>query len=164
MADNIVLEIKSIPGESKMKGYEKKIVLSSYSVSMAQPMTSDPANTSRTLGRPTVSEIQCAKACDSSSTPLMKACLGGTDLGDVELHVFRVTSGSDLSHELMMTYTLSNAMISNHAISGGGNDVPYESFSINYTKISIDYFVQDEKGKKQGTLPASYDMATGEAT
>ena len=65
MADNIVLEIKSIPGESKMKGYEKKIVLNSYSVSMAQPMTSDPANTSRTLGRPTVSEIQCAKACDS---------------------------------------------------------------------------------------------------
>ena len=70
----------------------------------------------------------------------MKACLGGTDLGDVELHIFRVTSGSDLSHELMMTYTLSNAMISSHTVSGGGNDA-YETFSINYTKISIDYFV-----------------------
>jgi type VI secretion system secreted protein Hcp len=164
MADNIVLDIKSIPGESKLKGFEDKIVLMGYSASMSQPMTSDPANTSRTLGRPTVSEIACSKVCDSSSTPLMKACLGGTDLGDVLLHVFRVTSGSDLSHELMMTYTLSNVMISNHSISGSGNDTPYETFSLNFTKISIDYFVQDEKGKKQGTLPASYDMATGQAT
>ena len=164
MADNIILDIKSIPGESKMKGYEKKIVLMSFSAGMSQPMTNDPANTSRTLGRPTVAEINCTKVCDSASTPLMKACLGGTDLGDVELHIFRVTSGSDLSHELMMTYTLTNAMISQHSISGSGNDTPYESFSINFTKISIDYFVQDETGKKQGTLPASYDMATGEAT
>ena len=162
MTVNVLLDITAIPGESTLQGYSNLIQLQSFNHGIAQAINRDPSNTTRTLGRPDVAEISVTKVTDSSTTGLIQACLTGQQLNQVLLHVLRVSaSEATTSHSLMMTYTLQNTLISSHSISGGGNDTPFESFTLNFTKVQVEYFVQGVDAKKEGTKQAVYDMATG---
>ena len=58
-----------------------------------------------------------------------------------------------------ITYTLTNAILSNLSVSGGSGGKPVETLSLNFTKIKWELTAQDTKGGKKGTAASTWDMA-----
>lgn len=159
MTDVIMLKIKDIKGNCTIDGHTNEIILNSYGISVMLPMSGDPANTERTAGRPNFSEMNCSKMTDQSTPPLYAACAEGKKLGDAVIYIGRNENGKYMS---LMTYTLTNAMISNINTSGGGG-MPSDSFSINYTKIKYEFTQQNPDSTKKGTADFGWDLETNKA-
>jgi type VI secretion system secreted protein Hcp len=154
--DTILLELTTVKGNSLLKDHVDKIIIDSFSVSMSLPLTNDPANTERTLGRVNISEMSFSKATDLSTTALYAACAAGTKLGDASVLIGRNEGGEFMLH---MKYVLSNAMVSTVSTGGGGGGMS-DSFTLNFTKITAEYTQQNPDSSKKGTAPFGWDMST----
>ncbi len=150
MSDVIILDLGSnIKGNCQITGYVGKILIDSYSHGVSLPMQTDASNTERTAGRPIFSEISLRKMTDLSTTELYKACTQGSKIGTAKLFIGRVENGKFMN---LLTYEMTNAMISNINTSGGGG-MPTDSFSINFTAFKADFTQQqsDSTSKGKGT-------------
>ena len=150
MSDVLILDLgKSIVGNCQLTKHEGQIIVHSYSHGASIPMQMDSANTERTAGRPSFSEISFSKMSDLSTTEIYKACTQGTKIGTATLYVGRVENGIYMG---FFEYAMTNAMISNISTSGGGG-IPSDSFSISFTAIKCDFIQQksDSTAKGKGT-------------
>jgi type VI secretion system secreted protein Hcp len=160
MSDVLILDLgASIKGNCAVDGYADKIIVLSYSHSASIPLQMDSANTERTSGRPTFSEIQFSKMSDLATTEMYKACTQGTKIGTATLHVGRVENGKYMS---FFKYEMTNAMISNISTSGGGG-IPSDSFSISFTKIKCDFTQQKSDSTAKGTGTWNWNLETMKA-
>ncbi|HEY3599910.1 MAG TPA: type VI secretion system tube protein Hcp [Paraburkholderia sp.] len=153
--DTILLELTTIKGNSMIDQHADKIIVDSFSHSVSLPISSDAANTERTLGRPSFSEFQFSKVTDQSTPALYGACASGAKLGDANVLVGRNEAGVFMLH---MKYVLSNAMVS-HISTGGGGGMS-DSFSLSFTMITAQYTQQKTTGDQQGTASFGWDLAT----
>src|SRR3954454_12840672 len=133
--DVILLNIKTIPGESQLKDYVSTIELLSFSHGVAMQVTGDPSNTERTSGKPNHQDLTVSKYVDLASCPLVAACNAATNLGEVVLTCARNDKGAVLPY---LVYTLENVLVSSVSHSSGSGDKPTETVTLNYTKISWD--------------------------
>ncbi|CAB3872680.1 Hcp family type VI secretion system effector [Achromobacter anxifer] len=158
--DTILLQIKNIKGNSTLDGYADAIILTTVSHGVILPVSMDMANTERALGRPTFTEMTFTKAMDQSSPALYNACASGAKLNDATILVGRNESGKFLLH---VKYVLGNAMVSSisSGLGGGGSS---DSFSLCFSKISIEYTQQAAAGNKAGTASFGWDLATNKST
>ncbi|HEX8609696.1 MAG TPA: type VI secretion system tube protein Hcp [Telluria sp.] len=160
MSDVLILDLgKDLKGNCTIKGYENQIIVSSFSHSAYLPMGSDAGNTERTMGRPVLSEMSFSKSSDLSTTALFKSCTQGAKLGPAKLNIGRVENGVYMN---FMTYTMSNAMISQMSCSGGGG-IPNDSFSINFTKIEALFTQQQTDSSAKGTGTWNWNLETMKA-
>lgn len=156
--DTILLEIKNIKGNAMIDQHKDSIIIDSFSHSLRLPLTQDPANSERTLGRPAFSEFQITKTTDQSTSALYAACAAGTKLGDATILVGRNQSGKFM---LQMKYVLSNAMVSSINTSGGG--MLADSFTLNFTKITSEYTQQNADSTKKGNASFGWDLVANKA-
>ena len=156
--DTIILQIADIKGNCDIKGFEEQIIVQSFNHSASIPMQMDRANTERTSGRPSFSEINFSKECDIATPALYAACVSGTKLGDAKIHIGRTEGKVFMS---LIEYVLSNAMVSSVSTSGGGGQ-PNDSFSLNYTKITQVYTQQKEDSNVKGSAGFGWDLIKNE--
>ncbi|CAG4890062.1 Hcp family type VI secretion system effector [Paraburkholderia saeva] len=156
--DTIILDIKDVKGNSTIKGYEDKIILTSFALGITLSIGVDSANTERTMGRPNFSEFSFSKYSDQSTTALYSACAQGTKLGDATLLIGRNENGEFM---LQMKYVMKNAMISMINSSGGGE--MQDAFSIHFTGVTAEYTQQNVDSSKKGTTSFGWDLAKNEA-
>lgn len=148
MSDVLILDLgDSVTGNSKITGYEGKIIVLSYSHSATMPLQGDVGNTERTTGRPVLSELSFSKMADLSTTELYKACTQGIEFPEAKLYVGRVDNGEYMA---FFEYTMTNAMVSSISTSGGGG-LPTDSFSLNFSKIQCDFTQQLTDTAPSGT-------------
>ena len=83
-------------------------------------------------GKVGVHDISITKEVDKASPKLSLACADGT-------HFKKVTITLRKAGKTYLTYNLTDVLISSVQISGsgGGQDVPLESISLNFTKIAL---------------------------
>lgn len=161
MSDILILDLGStIKGNSTMDAYVDKIIVNSYSLSVALPMSMDIANSERTAGRPMFSEVSFSKMSDVSTTEMYQACTQGTKIGPATLYVGRVENGKYMA---LFKYVFDDAMISNISTSGGGG-IPSDSFSINFSKITLDFTQQKKDSTEKGTASFNWDLSTNKAS
>jgi type VI secretion system secreted protein Hcp len=160
MSDVLILDLGAvIKGNSMVNGFVDKIIVLSYSHGVTLPHQPDSANSERTAGRPSFTEISFSKMSDLSTTEMYKACTQGTKIGAAKLHVGRVENGVYMP---FFTYEMTNAMISSISTSGGGG-VPSDSFTINFTKIKADYTKQKADSTQAGTGTWNWNLETMKA-
>jgi type VI secretion system secreted protein Hcp len=160
MSDVLILDLgATIKGNCQIQGYADKLIVLSYSHHASIPLQMDSANTERTAGRPSFSEITFAKMSDLSTTELYKACTQGTKLGTATLHVGRVENGVYMS---FFKYEFTNAMVSSISTSGGGG-IPSDSFSLAFTKIKCDFTQQKSDSTAKGTGTWNWNLETMKA-
>lgn len=152
--DTVLLKIKDIKGNSTLDGATDQIVLYSYSIGVSISMNRDVGNTERTMGRPSFQEFSLSKATDQATPALYSACAAGTKLGDATISIGRNENGKFMS---LLTYTLSDAMISSITTSGGGESA--DTFSINFSKITTVYTQQNVDSTKKGTASFGWDLS-----
>ena len=165
--DAIILDLgKGIEGECLLEGYKGKIEVMSYSHNVAMQVTNDVSNTERTSGKPHIGEMSLSKFLDQSTPTLNEYCCAGTNIPEAIVTVGRNAAASGGQIMPYITYTLTNAIISNLSVSGGSGGKPVETLSLNFTKIKWELTVQDSEGGKHGTAATAWDMAAnkGEPT
>ena len=115
---------------------EAGILCQTWQMQATMPMQMDIANTERTAGRVTFSDMLLTKMSDLSTPALFSSCANAT-VHTATLRVGRTAAGAYLP---MFTYTMTNAMISSirtHA--DGDGQFPTDEFYINFSQIEIEY-------------------------
>jgi type VI secretion system secreted protein Hcp len=169
MATNMYLKITSpdIKGESRDSTHADWIEVLSYSHGVSQP-TSATASTSggRTVERCHHQDFTITKYMDASTPILNRTCCQGAHIQTIELKCYRATADGNAPVEFM-TYKLENSIISSVSVGGGAGDLPVETITFNYGKITWTYKAQAEVapgGIESGSnVPASWDLVNNTA-
>ncbi len=111
---------------------------------------SAPSGGDRTASTPSFSEVTITKLMDSSSPTLALLTANGTGTATCVLTIQDHNTGN-----VLYTLTLNSVYISGYNVSSGG-DVPLESLSFNYTRITWVY-TNPSTGKASPTL--GWDLA-----
>lgn len=116
---------------------------------------STPTGGAREASAPSFSEVTISKMMDSASPQLAMLAANGDGNATCVITIKHSTSGLAL-----YTLTLDKVYISGYSVSSGG-DVPSESLSLNYTRITWVYQKLDDTGKAVGKAsdPLGWDLA-----
>ncbi|TWU56289.1 Hcp family type VI secretion system effector [Rubripirellula reticaptiva] len=128
---------KEIKGDASASGYEGQIKLMSTQFSASRMVSVPSGSASRETGSPTFSEVHCAKDFDIASTELFMQSVSGSSLEEASL-TYLQTDG-DGGPQVYLVVTLTDPIITSYSHSGTMGDRPGESFSLNFTKISLAY-------------------------
>jgi type VI secretion system secreted protein Hcp len=157
------MQLKGIEGESTDKVHTKWVLIESFSSSIRRSITDGARDMERVRGRTTCSDVTVVRQLDKSSTKLEEACANGTFYDQVEVH-FCTTVGD--AQEPYLKYTLHDVIVTSYSFHGNAESRPRpsETLTLGYTKVEWEYVQIDPKtGKKQGSVPASYDPGKGSA-
>lgn len=160
MADAIFLKIPDVPGDSTVANFADQIEVLSFNHGVSAQVTSDVSNQNRTSGRPMHQDFTLTKFLDKSSPLLNQKCCMGSVLGEVVVTVGRNDAGEILE---LVTYTLSDVVISSVSVGGGGGGKPVETVSLNYSAITWTYVVQAEGGGGDGNVVGAWDLSENTA-
>jgi len=149
-----------IKGESTADGYKEKIELLSYSHGVAQQITGDQSNQKRTSGKPNHQDFTVTKYMDLASCGLINYCNNATAIPSVKVIVCQNEEGKI---NPIITYDLSNVIVSSVSVGGGGGGKPQETVTMNYTKISWTYKPQKPVGDVSGQDSAKWSLETNKA-
>ncbi|MDR1269080.1 MAG: type VI secretion system tube protein Hcp [Planctomycetaceae bacterium] len=159
---SMFLKIDGIKGECTIEKYKDQIEIYSFSLGFSQPTSAlRSSEGGGTVARPHCGDISFSKRYDISSPSICQTLWAGKTIKEVALTLCR----SDDTNAMIdyMTIKLSNVVISNYNISGGG-DLPGETFSMNYSKIEFNYKKQKDEGGSAGSAASSYDLSSGKLT
>jgi type VI secretion system secreted protein Hcp len=158
--DAIFLELGDLAGTSQVTGFEGKIELLSYSHGVAIQVTGDISNTERTSGKSMHQDFHLSKYVDATTPGLNQSCCEGKVFETAKITVGRNDAGEIIP---LITYDLTNVIISGISVSGGSGDKPMESFSLNYAAITWEFSPQKEEGGKEGAIQGSWDLTLNKA-
>lgn len=146
--ETIILDLgPDLRGESAREGFAGKIDLLSFSHAVAMQTTSGGSGSERTVDRPIHQDVAVTKYLDIASPILNQNCCEGRVFPQAEIIVGHNVGGSFAER---MRYTLKNVIVTTVAVSGGGDDKPIESLTLNYTAITWKYTSQNQRDDVEG--------------
>jgi type VI secretion system secreted protein Hcp len=152
---DMFLKIDGIEGESLDDKHKNEIQLLSFSFGANQAGSAGVGGGSG-VGKVQVHDFQFSKHFDKASPKLFEACATGKHTPKVTL-VCRKAGGSQQEY---LKYVFSEVLVSSITHSGSGGDaLPTENVSMNFSKIEIEYKPQDEKGGLGGVVKSGWDLA-----
>lgn len=157
MAFDAFIKIKDIDGESTDENHQGWIELLSYDHGVTQQVSGTASSAGgASAERANFKNFSITKQLDIATPALNLACADGTHIDEVLVELCR--AGTDKVK--FMEYKLTNCLISAVTVSGGsGGDLPTESVTFNYGKITWSYAKQDRKGGKvSGNMAAGWDL------
>jgi len=153
-----------VKGESTITGHISDMELLSYSIGVSNPVQPSPSNVGRTSGRPNFGEMVVSKKLDSTSVLLSFYCAQAKNLGKVSLYLVRQDSeGANQEDLTYMTYDMEQTLISSVSV-GGSGDIPIETVTLNYSKITWTYIPQKDDMTAEGAVPKYWDQSTNTGT
>jgi type VI secretion system secreted protein Hcp len=135
----IFMEYEGIPGEANAPGVTNAVELQSFSVGHSR---------SNNAALPVLKEIVVVKMLDKSTPKLAESCATGRHIPKAIL-TCRKAGGSTNDY---YTITLEDCFITSYSVSSGGpasggDPVPTESISLNFTKIEWKYQKEELAGQ-----------------
>ena len=100
-------------------------------------------------------DFSVVKTIDKATPKLYLAACSGRRIAEVEIHL--VSAGTTQPY---MIYKLQNVIVSSYKVSGGGDDTPTETLSLNFSQISWEYKRFDSTGRADTTDTATWDLET----
>jgi type VI secretion system secreted protein Hcp len=142
MSADIFLKIDGIQGESKDDKHKNEIELLGWSWGQTQTGSAGRGGGMGT-GKVEVHDINFTKNLDKATPKLMLACASGNHIPKAAM-VMRKAGGEQKEY---LKIDLEDVMVSSYTTSGtGGGETPTENVSLNFGKITVEYFEQDNKG------------------
>lgn len=153
------LKLDGIEGESLKEGHTKEIELLSWNFG-GHNTGSFAMGSGGGTGKVGFNDIACAAYVSKASPKLFHACCKGTHIDKGLLSVRK--SGGDTKPYDFIKIELEHCLVSSFQTGGGGSsdEMHAENFTLNFSKVSFEYFVQDpSKGTVSSTGKVSYDLA-----
>jgi len=159
MAFDSYLKLDGVEGESQKEGHTKEIELLNWTWS-GHNSGSFAHGSGGGTGKYSTNDITFSAVVSKASSKLLQACTKGTHIDKGVVSVRK--SGGDAKPYDYLKLTFEHCLVSSHSYSGssGTDDMGTESFSLNFSKVTFEYFVQDaSKGTVSSTGAISYDLA-----
>lgn len=156
MAYDIFLKIDGIPGESTDDKHKDEIEILSYGFGVSQPISGTVSSSgSMSASKADFTDISFMHSYDIASPKLFESCSTGKHIPSAVLSLHRATGNKEKYLEIK----LSDVLVSSVQISGsgGGDDVPTESFTLAFGKVEITYTKLGTDGKAAGNASAGWD-------
>lgn len=154
MAVDYFLKIDGIPGESSDSKHKGEIDVEAWSWGAVHPV--GPAGGSGSgAGKADFQDLGFTARFSKASPNLMLACASGKHLKSAILSARR----QDKSQAEFLTFSLSDVLVSSYQTGGaeGGDVVPVDSVSLNFSKIQIEYKEQKPDGSLGGSTTVGWD-------
>jgi type VI secretion system secreted protein Hcp len=150
------IKIGNIKGESIDKGgHKEEIDVLAWSWGLSQS-GSFHQGSGGGAGKVSVQDLSFTKYVDAGTTALVLAACKGTAY-DSALLTVRKAGDKPLEY---IKITLTNVLVSSVSTGGsGGEDRLTENVSLNFQKFKVEYTKQAEKGGKDATSEAVWDIA-----
>ena len=155
MADDYILDIEGVKGESAIEGHIGQIDISSWSLGMSNTGTSATGGGGG-AGKVSFQDLHFTKEVESSSHDLQLKCAGGQPINKATLYVRK--QGKDNKQQDFLKVTLEHLIVSSYSLSGGGGGAPQESFSLNFAKYKFEYAPQKADGSMEAFKSMSWDL------
>jgi type VI secretion system secreted protein Hcp len=154
----IKFETPKIEGESTDSNHKDEIQVLSWSHSFNQPTSATRSSAGGgTVEQANHSDFSFTKYTDSATDDLLKMCWSGKQIKKATFTAYR-SDGENAAVkylEIIMEFII----VSNVSLSGGTGDVPTESISLSYGKVSYNYIPQKEAdGTADGNQMISHDL------
>ena len=149
------LKIDGIDGESQDSKHKNEIDVSSWSWGASQTGTMASGGGGG-AGKVHMQDFHFTMTVNKSTPKLMLACSSGQHIPKAVLTCRK--AGTEQQEFLL--YTFSDILVSSYQTggSGGGDVVPVEQISLNYTKVEIEYKEQKADGTLAGPIKAGWDL------
>ena len=156
------LKIDGIEGECTAAKHEKWIDLQSWSWGVSNS-SSVGIGTGMSRGTSMVQDLSISKVMDSASSKMFISCCTGKVFPEMLLHCTSV-QGED-EPETWLEIKLTDCIFTSVMENGSGFEPGgTESVSIAFKELSVDVFVQDEKGALKSSGVKTYDVAGTKGT
>jgi type VI secretion system secreted protein Hcp len=155
------IKFDGVDGEAQDKDHKNWSDLASVSQGLHQP-GGGATGATRRRGDVIMDDVMCVKELDKASPKIAESICNGKVFPKVEIHL--TASTTDAGRVTYYAYDLKNVLVTSYSISGAGQseDVPMESFSLNFEEIRVTYTEVDAKGKKKGNVEYSWKVEEGE--
>ncbi len=137
------------------------IQINSWSISAARPVVSDQGSEeSRHRGESQVGEISISKVIDKSTVYVLQNLLQGVSVKNAQIDM--TTSEGEAKVKVYFSLLMENVRITNHSLSGAGDEgsLASESFSLNSTSITWKYIWKDPTDKEDKPSSVGYNLGT----
>jgi type VI secretion system secreted protein Hcp len=154
------IKFAGVDGEAQDKDHKAWSDLLSFQQGINQPGGGATGPTRR-RGDVILDDVVCTKELDKSSPKLAESMCKGKVYDKVEIHL--TASTTDAGRVTYYAYELKNVLVTSYDISGSGQseDVPTETFSLNFEEIKVTYTECDRQGKKKGNVEYSWKVEEG---
>ncbi|MGB8473495.1 MAG: type VI secretion system tube protein Hcp [Candidatus Acidiferrum sp.] len=158
MATDFYLKLDGVEGESQKEGHAKEIELLGWSWSGSND-GSFAHGAGGGTGKFSASDLSCQSLISKASSKLLQACTKGSHVDKGVLSCRK--SGGDSKPYDFLKITLEHCLVSSFQAGGSaGSDSLVDSYTLNFSKITYEYFAQDpSKGSVTSTGSISYDLA-----
>ena len=156
------IKFNGVTGEAQDKDHKGWSDLGSFQQGITQPGRSSTGPTRR-RGDVVLDDVVCTKELDKASPKIAEAVCKGKVFPNVEIHV--TASTTDAGRVTYYAYDLKNVMVTSYDISGSGQseEVPMETFSLNFEEIKVTYTECDREGKTKGKVEYSWKVEEAES-
>jgi type VI secretion system secreted protein Hcp len=159
MAADIFLKVDGIKGESKDDKHKDEIELLAWSWGETQTGSAGRGG-GMGSGKVEMHDLTLTKYVDKATPKLILDCAKGEHIPKAEM-VMRKAGGEQKEY---LKISLDDVMISSYSTSGsGGGDTPTENISLNFGKITVEYFEQDNKGTMTSVGKTGWDVKANKA-
>jgi type VI secretion system secreted protein Hcp len=152
MAVDIFLKIDGIQGESQDDSHKNEIEVLSWSWGESQ-VGSAALGGGMGAGKVSMQDFHFTMYTGRATAKLMNACATGEHITEATLSV-RKPGGQPYDY---LKIKFNDLLITSYQ-TGGSGEIPIESCSFNFTKVQVEYFEQDAKGKVSNAGTFKYDL------
>ncbi|TWT82341.1 hypothetical protein CA13_38030 [Planctomycetes bacterium CA13] len=155
------IKFDGVNGESRDKDHKDWSDLLTFSQTIHKPGGSATGATRR-RGDTIMDDIQCTKELDKASPKTAEAVCNGKVFPKVEIDL--TASYTDGGRVTYFRYELMNVSVTGYDVGGSGQaeDVPTETFSLNFEEIKVTYAEADTAGKVKGNVEYGWKVEEGE--
>ncbi len=154
------LKIPEAPGESPDSKHSGEIEVIDFSFGIQQSGTSAFGGGAG-AGKANFNDFHFTKRYDKASPKLMQMCAVGEHIKKATLVCRK--AGKEQQEYLKVDF--SDVLVSSYTIGGGGggNVIPNDSISLNFSKIEVEYKEQKADGTLGGSTKGNFDLKTNKA-
>lgn len=167
MATNMYIKFTepNIKGEATDTNHKAEIEVLSWSHGFNQPTSPQRGSAGGgTVEMANHSDFTFSKYLDSSTDDLLQQCWSGKHIKQASFIAYRA-DGQSTKAAKYLEVIMDRVIVSNYSVSGGGGDIPIETVSLNYGKVTYKYYPQDEtKGGAGAVEPVSHDLIKKEVS
>lgn len=154
MAVDYFLKFDGIEGESQDDKHKNEIEILSWSWGLVQTGTSGYGGGAG-AGKVNVQDINFSKRVDKASPKLMEKCATGEHIKSAFLVARK--AGKEQQEYLKLKFT--DVLVSSYNTGGsGGDEIPIEQISMNFSKYEVEYREQKSDGTLGGAIKHGYDL------
>ena len=155
MAVDMFIKIGDIKGEARDKTNKEWIDVLAWSWGMSNSGSAHMGGGAG-AGKVNVQDLSFTKYIDASSATLQLACCNGKHYDKANI-IVRKAGESPLDY---LKIELTEVMVTSVSTGGsGGEDRLTENVTLNFAKVKLEYFVQDEKGGGKAAGQYTYNIA-----